>query len=35
MSTEAEFLKYVHLLYHRGHLTLLSGNVSMRVGGEL
>jgi L-fuculose-phosphate aldolase len=35
MSTEAEFLKYVHLLYHRGHLTLLSGNVSMRVGDEL
>jgi L-fuculose-phosphate aldolase len=35
MSTEAEFLKYVHLLYLRGHLTLLSGNVSMRVGDEV
>jgi L-fuculose-phosphate aldolase len=35
MSIEAEFLKYVHLLYYRGHLTLLSGNVSMRVGDEV
>jgi len=35
MSIEAEFLKYVYLLYHRGHLTLLSGNVSMRVGDEV
>jgi L-fuculose-phosphate aldolase len=35
MSIEQEFLKYVYLLYHRGHLTLLSGNVSMRVGDEV
>jgi L-fuculose-phosphate aldolase len=35
MSIEQEFLKYVYLLYQRGHLTLLSGNVSVRVGGEV
>ena len=34
MSIEQEFLKYVYLLHHRGHLTLLSGNVSMRAGDE-
>ncbi|AAL63990.1 class II aldolase/adducin family protein [Pyrobaculum aerophilum] len=32
MSIVDEFLKYTHLLYNRGHLTLLSGNVSVVVG---
>lgn len=28
----SDFLRYVKLLYDRGHITLLSGNVSMRDG---
>lgn len=34
MSAE-EIVKYSQLLYHRGHLTLLSGNLSARVGGHI
>ncbi|ACB40272.1 class II aldolase/adducin family protein [Pyrobaculum neutrophilum] len=35
MGVEEEFLRYVKLLYERGYLTLLSGNVSLRVGDKV
>ncbi|ABL88115.1 class II aldolase/adducin family protein [Pyrobaculum islandicum DSM 4184] len=35
MEIEEEFLRYVRLLYERGHLTLLSGNVSVRAGNRV
>ncbi|MCC6019900.1 MAG: class II aldolase/adducin family protein [Thermoproteaceae archaeon] len=31
-AAEEEVLRYARLLYERGHVTLLSGNVSVRVG---
>ncbi|MEM4081098.1 MAG: class II aldolase/adducin family protein [Pyrobaculum sp.] len=31
--SELELLRYVKLLYDRGHITLLSGNVSVKEGG--